>query len=76
MPSKTTNDARNRCLRLANTVRSAGATAAHVLTPETRDALEVAAILLEQTSVARYNKAKKEFNQAHGRFIRRQKVGQ
>jgi len=76
MPSKSTQDARERCLRLANTVRLAGTTAAPMLTPETREALEIAAILLEQTSVARYNKAKKEFNQAHGRFIRRQKVGQ
>lgn len=86
MASKQTEDARGRATSLARTLRLIGAHFANggtldelkidVRDGAALDALEIAAILLEQTSVARYNKAKAAFNAAHGRFVRRQKVGQ
>lgn len=75
MPSQQTTQAHERCQRLADRVRRISADHTTTLNEEDRRSLEVAALLLEQTSVARYNKAVRSFNQANDRFIRRQKVG-
>lgn len=76
MASKHTEDVRNRAQGLASNLRFIGAEFAMKLGPIERETLEIAALLLEQTSAARIKKAIHAFNEAHGRFLRRQKVGQ
>lgn len=75
MPSQQTLDAQARKQHLANMLRAIGADCASALNEEARRSLEIAALLLEQTSVARYNKAVHAFNEANGRFLRRQGEG-
>lgn len=59
----------------ADTLRKIGALYAGHMEPHERDVLEIAALLLEQTSATRIRKAIHAFNQAHDRYVRRQKVG-
>ena len=73
MAHKVTEAIRNRAHKLADTLRSINE---FHMTLEEREALEIAALLLEQTSAARIAKAIHAFNVAHDRFVRRQKVGQ